>query len=766
CTDYSNNTESTFEDFLTACKSGNLSVKKKFLQNRVPILPLGSQGDPLLEVVKSSSRDDLFLLLSAGSPLCAHGLTGNTPLEAAYNIVGLPAIFPVVLIKAIADKLIVEENMIDESNEKSENLKKTIRSISNSLRNGNNVTEIFYSLLGQDSKYNRDLLQVASRLGLSLTCQLLGIAGVCLNSLPGESHPIKEALTTNHNDTAYTLCRDLKMSPYCAAGLSEERLQFLFKNDLFESDIEKFRRKEKNEKTLIKYLEQIKENKTNDSPDKHLLHLLAKNGLVSLLHKISIITAQDLNLVVHDVSGSTMLHIAAAYGETNMMEYFLTHGADPWYPNKGGLAAAHLAAIRGHKDCMEYILKYTKKDESCSKGMKASGFLLCYKDNLSKSYLDTMTSQDASMIKNITNEYDKAMNILEKYFKNLSIQTQNSLRDTSLKDQELMNDSKTKSVNEAITSDVKLLFKCVEELDQRFKGKVIHCGPIIEGYECFLPENYDFKLEIDGSNFSENVTVNMDDNGIVNVTSSTDTDLLKKTNFIDSFYNSVSKALKNTAFQNISLIPPFQIKLKFGTSVNALYRDQERALIIRIHLIPVIKVPMPPNHQLQLLGHKYEDLVRSIKHEHITNTNDGKWSYLFTNTELAVFTSLDYDKKLVFHTCFFLVKLMKECWWIQKKYQRQLGQALQTFPVGVRDISNGILKSLFFKELSHAQDTSWGEEHFIERLISIFNSAPVPGEEMENFILPKHWKFKVGDMPRAVVHILKRFQNKTTGDSN
>lgn len=88
-----------FSDFVEASRTGNVKVMQDLLMKGVKVLPLGSHRDPLLEAIQGGHRDAVFLLLSAGAPLCAHGLVGNTPFEAAHNTIGLPALFPALIRK-------------------------------------------------------------------------------------------------------------------------------------------------------------------------------------------------------------------------------------------------------------------------------------------------------------------------------------------------------------------------------------------------------------------------------------------------------------------------------------------------------------------------------------------------------------------------------------------------------------------------------------------------------------------------------------------
>lgn len=88
-----------FKDLLEASRLGNVNAMREVLLKGVLVLPLGSRKDPLLEAIQGGHRDAVFLLLSAGAPLCAHGIVGNTPFEVAHNTIGLPALFPALIRK-------------------------------------------------------------------------------------------------------------------------------------------------------------------------------------------------------------------------------------------------------------------------------------------------------------------------------------------------------------------------------------------------------------------------------------------------------------------------------------------------------------------------------------------------------------------------------------------------------------------------------------------------------------------------------------------
>ena len=93
-----------FPEVVQASARGDEAALRKLLLGGARVLPLGGRRDPLLEAVRGGHRNTVFLLLAAGAPLCAHGLLGNTPFEAAHHTIGLPALFPALIRKVSLSK--------------------------------------------------------------------------------------------------------------------------------------------------------------------------------------------------------------------------------------------------------------------------------------------------------------------------------------------------------------------------------------------------------------------------------------------------------------------------------------------------------------------------------------------------------------------------------------------------------------------------------------------------------------------------------------
>lgn len=88
-----------FPALVEASKKGNTKQLRQLLQQGVPVLPFSATTEPLVEAIRHNQRDAVFLLLSAGAPLCNRSIEDITALEASYNTI--PAIFSALIRKVI-----------------------------------------------------------------------------------------------------------------------------------------------------------------------------------------------------------------------------------------------------------------------------------------------------------------------------------------------------------------------------------------------------------------------------------------------------------------------------------------------------------------------------------------------------------------------------------------------------------------------------------------------------------------------------------------
>lgn len=64
------------------------------------------------------------------------------------------------------------------------------------------------------------------------------------------------------------------------------------------------------------------------------------------------------NINAKNKSGETLLHRAAAYGDSDLVEFLLSQGADPNIKSTSGLSPLHLACSEGHEEIARCLIKY------------------------------------------------------------------------------------------------------------------------------------------------------------------------------------------------------------------------------------------------------------------------------------------------------------------------------------------------------------------------------------------------------------------------
>lgn len=768
-----------FSDFAEASKTGNVKVMQDLLMKGVKVLPLGSHKDPLLEAIQGGHRDAVFLLLSAGAPLCAHGLVGDTPFEAAHNTNGLPALFPALIRKAFCDRLNAEIEMIPGSDDLQNIMSDGMAYLKTTAEtSGHKLEEELGTWLDRwptSSSVNyTDMLAMASSLGLTLTCQLLGVAGVQLNPLPNHLHPLVMAVNNSHHETAYSLCRDLKMNPYSTA-CNLDNISEQLANDLLESELQKFERKLRKKEVgdsvtadLLDYAKGVKEGQT-DKQNKTFMYLLAELSLVTILHRIRMCSSVDINGIVHDASGSTMLHIAAAYGKINMVEYLLSQGANHACMTFGGLAAVHLAAVRGHKACMEYMVEFTQNDIECSAGMKSGVIFHNFKENVKKHHLDILSCQESSVIANTKGDHAKAKLILTYRCEKLGIKSSTSLWDSMTQELKKTEHLLSKDFESSVKSDAQMLFDKIGQVDKRFVGKIVPSFPLGEKTEFFLPESFEFYLELDsysalldGCISIKEMERNEVKNGeyIIGISSEMDQDLFIGATFKNSFCKAVHEALAATSFKYLALVPPFLAHTSTGVCIYTLYHYKQRVLLLRLMLSPVLKAPFPRKLQLHKLPEHFQNHLEANDHEHIGNTSEGNWIYMFNFTFKSIIAGVKEEEYIVLQACFYFARLLSTCWWLPKQEKRRNGRAWQIYPVGVNVPSPRTLKSLFLQELIEEHEQHWDKEHFIERIISVLKRASYSGKCVDS-IMPPQWQPALSGGIQATIQFLQNLQEKT-----
>lgn len=598
-----------------------------------------------------------------------------------------------------------------------------------------------------DSLHNfNEMLTSAASLGLTLICQLMGVAGVRLNPLPNEQQPLLEAHNNNQHNTVYALCRDLKMNPY-SAGVINDVISDQLRNDLIQSELMIFERKlrkanldEVTVENLLNYANGISETGSVSKPLKIFLYLLAELSLVSLLHKTRKSYGDSIiDTVVHEASGSTMMHIAAAYGRINMLEYLLFERANHTRKTTGGLTAPHLAAARGHKECMQYIIEYTRKEEKCTLGILPKQILRDFDENIKSYHLDLLSTAELDAISSAKDDYTKTKLVISSRCEKTGISSEKCLWDAVIKEQRNIKDLITDDFISAVECDVRDFVQEVVRIDSRFKGTIVTRCPMVEKTEFFLPETFEFFCELEDWHALQEGCVSLGKNAKMGkegeftdtLKSSKDQDFLNGSNFRHSFYKAAQESLKRFTFKSMALVPPFLSHFSTGLCIFGIFRKKSRIHLVQVMISPVLKVPSPADHPLHK---RYQNRLKFSSHEHLANNSENKWVYLLNFTYKSVLSALTEEEHMVLCVCLYFSKLLSTCWWLPRRQHRRVGCTWQTYPIGVDFPSARTLITFFFEELIEAKEGSWKRENFLEKVISVLKRAAPPAKRKVSFL--------------------------------
>lgn len=734
-----------FPEVVQASARGDETALRKLLQDGAKVLPLGGRRDPLLEAVRGGHRNIVFLLLSAGAPLCAHGLLGNTPFEAAHRTLGLPALFPALIRKEFCDRLQEELEVLSASDRQHATTVEGLVQLKT-------IAEVSGHRLGEQLKtwrdrrsstsfgYSTDALTQAASLGLTLTCQLLGVAGVPLHPLPNLPHPLARALGHYHYHTAYSLCRDLKMNPY-SAGVSANVVPEQLLADLMESELKKIDKKLRKKGIGAVAAEDLLERirgKHNTPTLKQLqtvMYLLAELNLVTLLHQMrQRILDLDFNMRVHTASASTMLHVAAAHGKIAMVEYLLSRGADQKRLTRGGLTPSHLAALRGHAECIEYLVGCSRAEPECGWGLSPSQLLEHFNDNMKSRHLDLLTHQEALAIMGTSGELAKAQLILAGRCAKLGITSPGSLW-LMLEDEESrIKAFISKELEESVLCDIKELCQQIEEKDERFCGKVVSYPLMREKMDLLLPDNFEFYLELEEYSGLEEGSINVVNGNdspkgyVSKITTTKDQGLFTGENFINTFRRVAQEALSATTFTTLTLVPPFLAHTPGGVCLHVALKCPMQVVLVRVMLTPVIKITVPKWISLEhLSGEKQVQPENNLIFQvHLAAGPDGRWMFLFNHLVEWVVSHGEEYKWRVLQACFYFTKLLETCWWLPKKVTRDYGMTWHIIPIGVAVPHTTTLQLHFMEELLGEGRDAWTKDQWFARLVAVVRRASFP----------------------------------------
>lgn len=583
-----------------------------------------------------------------------------------------------------------------------------------------------------------DALTLAASLGLTLTCQLLSVAGVPLHPLPQLPHPLARALSRGHYHTAYSLCRDLKMNPY-SAGVAAKTVPEQLEADLVESELKKIdkklRKKGIGATAAEDLLHRVRGNHNGHTLKQlqTVLYLLAELNLVTLLHRMRQRHLDlDFNMRVHTASASTMLHVAAAHGKIAMVEYLLSRGADQKRLTRGGLAPSHLAALRGHAECVEYLVGCSRAEPECRWGVNPSQLLQHFNDNMKSRHLDLLTQQEAVAIVGTNGEHAKAQLILAGRCGKLGITSPGALWLMLEDEEKKIKAFFSRDFDESVLCDVKELCRQIGGKDQRFCGEVVSYPLVRERMELLLPDNFEYYLELEEYSALEGGSISLTNGNdspkgyVAEVASTKDQGLFTSENFMNTFRRVVQEALSDTTFTTLTLVPPFLAHTPGGVCIHAALKCPIRVVLVKIMLTPVIKVPVPQWVSLEHLFGERQVQPGTISHEHLAAGSGGQWVFLLNHLVEWVVTQGEEHKWRVLQACLYFTKLLETCWWLPKKETRDYGMMWHILPVGVAVPQTTTLYRHFMEEVMEEGREAWTKKQWFTRLMGVVRRASFP----------------------------------------
>ncbi|XP_066962611.1 LOW QUALITY PROTEIN: uncharacterized protein [Macrobrachium rosenbergii] len=773
-----------FDDLVSAARQGDTSRLQGLLK-RTPLLPVSAREDPLVVAIRHHQRDAMFMLLAAGAPIVNRSVGEVTPLEAAHNTLGLAACFPAVLRKVFCERMEDEISRVSQEDETLKPLRQSMTAYNLQVMDvGSRARWIFQAKdeVTRSQEARRLLLQ-ASALGLSISCQLLGLENYYLHSLPGKPNPFQKAVEEGHTQIQLALYRDLGMSPF-TVDTPHDFFWFLLE-DFWTHELktlENLCQKESKVDARINMQNHLQDTTTAEEerlPDQGqdtsegdmclLLYILAKHGLVTILHVIlNHFRHLEIDKVVQRHYRYTMMHIAAAFGRMNIIEYLLHKGASTVVLCIGSYTPAHVAAITGHKKCFEYLQEYMKVvgmplDIRCSIGLTALEMMNKYEDLCTNYTIPQLPHDTALLIKNEENEQTQAFEIVKRRGTILNISSiSNLLQQSKAK---CCVEMDTEYINRFIQTEIHSLEKLLNE--SGCQGAIIPVGSFHEGFEVFDTIEINFLYEISNAGVQENLSFEDfvdEDRIIMAVESDSKNSYYSGNAFLSTFLQNVLDVLVKfmPGSPYISLVPPFANRAPDGVYLFWMIVIKDQIKLIRTLIMPVLPLTCP-----------YDDVSTSLPPNLIKDperksnlplhllSHEGEWVYCAYTLEGLAFQNLTKNQRTVWVACIMLRRLLQNTWWSPSFNFRNPTKLWHTLSLGLELLPERGMRSLFLAELAESQE--WDKHQLPERLISVFSRACkrdlreklVPKEYINSFITPRHFCCRVKESVCGVLQYLE-----------
>lgn len=612
------------------------------------------------------------------------------------------------------------------------------------------------------------VLTQAAELGLSLTCQVLGLEDVYLQSLPGEEKPFERAISHRNIDTQGVLYRDLKLVPFTCDSLYIDALpqrqleyhwfsEYRVLENLCSGESDKDIKM-----SMHETLKEMKEFKTNhdakrdqtriQKPSDRVLYLAAKHGLVTLLHTLlRKCESVEVDGVVERSSGSTMLHVSATHGRVNVVEYLLHCGGDLDLLTVGGFTAAHLAALAAHRKCLQYLLaamshKGLTLETSCHVGLSPSEMMMKYDELCRNCKLPLLPSEDALCVQNEVGEDAQACELLRRKGKILNINLP----------EELLRIACAEAVSDESFAQ-KCLWKLEEETvnlckqitDPRFQGKLIPVGPLVEGNETLNISNVSFIYEVGGCGAAPDLVcreVVTYDRRTAAPEPEHDTQLFTADTFRESFAQLVKTSVRyhEPLSSDVSLAPPFVSDTASGVCVHWIWNTGGKIKLLRSHIVPVLPAVLSSDDSNSSSSPHQTTDPEGLLRLHAVNA-DKEWLCRPYINEKVIFTNLGSNQRKVWLACRLVNKLLHRCWWSPEVSSGRHAAPWHTLSLGFEGLPERALKALFLREMAESEEWSSSQEMF-ERVASVYQRAAqrdmrgkwVPRDRI-NFLPPQHY---------------------------
>ncbi|XP_042887759.1 uncharacterized protein LOC122263416 [Penaeus japonicus] len=617
----------------------------------------------------------------------------------------------------------------------------------------------------QEEQEIRKYLCIAARLGLPLTCQALGLDDVFLQPLLDEDKPVKKAVESKQTHVLIVLYRDLKMSLFSTTD--ETTLPKEMKDNVIQCELKQLNRFLERAGISVRMNKHFQLTEEKNGHDiKVCLQGIAKLGLESIYHEMTKSgRAPDINDAVEDLMGYNMLHLAALYGQLNMVEYLLMNKADVVAKGKNGFTAAHLAALRGNRECMLYLHAHMNTQnqllnteihagltaEQLAQGYKAlvedfSNILLPEKDRLSvlsDPYATTKTKR-----------------LLQKKGLHLGITDKQSFRNTVSS----MMFEKQQPCD--VVKEMENLLQVVCHEDPRFGGEMVVPNPQGTLPSIFPEDSLQVYWQVDIKASTE-IKPKHSDTEPCHLELSLDGNFLHGC-FRDEFHKAVEKCLSTYTFTSkyIWLTYPCITRAETGTSLYLVFFDDGKVRLIRVLLIPVLKTVYPEDNHNKDVSKLLDRYMKNGVPVHIANRGENRWSYVLVQMENEILSQITEDQRLVLVACVFLTNILYSCWWFPKQHSRRHGRAWGYYAVGLAALPQSLLFSIFFDELSRTTEEQWTPSMFLDRIISIFERATCRKdgrrnvEEIPLFLDSRHTRARASPIIVSVIEYLKELRGR------